>query len=425
MCTNPISKGDLMFQRSWIPVGLLMAVWFGGLPISTSGQGSGTSASQAAWQRHTIDDRSRGADGTRLADANGDGLPDIVTGWEQGGVTRLYVHPGSTDVKRPWPAVTVGPAANVEDAVMVDLDRDGSIDVVSSCEGNRQAILVHWGPTRERLMDANAWRTDAIPASEKRFRWMFALPVDVDGDSRVDLVAGGKDAGAELGWWKAPEKNTRDLSAWTWHPLLPIGWLMSLEAVDVDGDGDRDLLFTDRKGDTTGCFWLEHPGNDAREVTKPWSKHAVGVTGREAMFLDRGDVDGDGLEDVAIAVRPRAIVICRRLDSSGKSWAEHEIAIPESYGTSKAPAVADLDRDGRPEIVFSTEHANGERLGVGRLVNDADPFANAWTAEPISGPEGVKHDLVETIDLDADGDLDVLTCEETANLGVIWFENEL
>jgi len=41
----------------------------------------------------------------------------------------------------------------------------------------------------------------------------------------------------------------------------------------------------------------------------------------------------------------------------------------------------------------------------------------------VSGPEGVKYDLVALVDLDGDGDLDVITTEETANLGVIWYEN--
>ena len=43
----------------------------------------------------------------------------------------------------------------------------------------------------------------------------------------------------------------------------------------------------------------------------------------------------------------------------------------------------------------------------------------------ISGGAGIKFDLVELVDLDGDEDLDVLTCEESANLGVIWYENPL
>ena len=41
----------------------------------------------------------------------------------------------------------------------------------------------------------------------------------------------------------------------------------------------------------------------------------------------------------------------------------------------------------------------------------------------ISGADGIKFDRIELLDLDADGDLDVITCEERDNLGVIWYEN--
>ena len=41
----------------------------------------------------------------------------------------------------------------------------------------------------------------------------------------------------------------------------------------------------------------------------------------------------------------------------------------------------------------------------------------------IAGPPGTKFDRMELVDLDLDGDLDVITCEEAENLGVIWYEN--
>jgi hypothetical protein len=49
-----------------------------------------------------------------------------------------------------------------------------------------------------------------------------------------------------------------------------------------------------------------------------------------------------------------------------------------------------------------------------------------WRAHDISGPKGIKYDRMELLDLDADGDLDVLACEEQENgkgLGVFWHEN--
>jgi len=36
---------------------------------------------------------------------------------------------------------------------------------------------------------------------------------------------------------------------------------------------------------------------------------------------------------------------------------------------------------------------------------------------------GIKFDLIQSLDLDQDGDLDIVTCEERNNLGVIWYEN--
>jgi len=369
------------------------------------------------WRRHVIDDSSRGADGTRLGDANGDGLPDIVTGWEQGGVTRVYLNPGPSRVKSRWPSVTVGAAQSVEDAVFMDVDGDGALDVVSSCEGRRQTILIHWAPRdRQDYLKPERWRTEELPGARDRFRWMFAAPMDVDGDGQLDLLAGGKGAGSELGWWRIPKRQPRNLADWKWIRLRAMGWLMSLEPADMDGDGDLDVVFSDRKGRATGAFWLE------RRSDGNWREHLIGAGGREAMFLKRADLDADGLEDVIVAVRPRQILFCRRLDASGTRWREYPIDLPARAGDAKAPAVADFDGDGAREIVFTTERAKGKE-GVARLLPRRGPTGKDWAMKPVSGVDGVKHDLVELLDLDADGDLDVITCEEVTNLGVIWYEN--
>jgi hypothetical protein len=91
--------------------------------------------------RHAIDNTGRGADGTRWVDVNGDGLLDIVTGWEESGEIRLRLHPGHAKVREPWPGVVVGKVGSPEDAVFVDLDGDGAIDVLSSCEGGTNSRL--------------------------------------------------------------------------------------------------------------------------------------------------------------------------------------------------------------------------------------------------------------------------------------------
>jgi hypothetical protein len=389
------------------------------LPLAASsavGPGRG-----APWDLHVIDGSSRGADGVRLGDVNGDGLADVATGWEQGDVTRVYAHPGHAKAKATWPAVAVGEAPSVEDAVFVDLDEDGATDVVSCCEGSAEAIFVHWAPEdMGRRMEADQWRQAPLPASRGRMKWMFAAPMQVDSHHGVDLIAGGKGEGAQIGWFEAP-REPRRLEDWAWRPLGEAGWIMSIVPEDMDGDGDLDILVSDRKGPLRGCRWLENPGAaEARRST--WRNRFIGGQDQEAMFLRTADLDGDGLRDVLVAVREAGILWFRRLDKAGTSWEEQKIPFPGNTGTPKAVAAGDLDGDGDMDLVISCEHAAPPKSGLVWLSRSS----GTWRAREISGPRGIKFDRIELIDLDGDGDLDALTTEESDNgkgLGVIWYEN--
>ena len=250
------------------------------------------------WQRHTIDDSSDGADGVKLFDMNGDGRLDIATGWEEGGITRLYLHPGKDRVKETWPAVTVGATPAVEDAVFADMDGDGRPEIVACTEKGAEKIFVHYAPETD-LLDPKQWRQASLPAAEGRMMWMYAEPLQVDGKYGIDLVAGGKGEHAALGWFEAP-KQAADLAAWKWHEITPLGWVMSIILRDMDQDGDMDIVITDRYGALRGCRWLENPGPGARQQ-RAWKSHMIGGAGREVMFMTMADLDGDGVEEVLVA----------------------------------------------------------------------------------------------------------------------------
>jgi len=380
------------------------------------------------WPRHVIDDSSRGADGVRLRDVNGDGRPDCVTGWEEGGLTRVYLHPGNAAVRRRWPAVTVGKTPSVEDAVLVDLDGDGRTDVVSSCEGGTRTMFVHWAPhDPNRYLHEEAWTREPIPAAQNRMMWMFTIPLQVDGRNGVDLVAAGKGTNCQIGWLRCPE-NPRAVEQWTWHPISPGGWIMSLRIADMDADGDPDVLASDRRGPLRGCRWLENPGSEAA-ASGAWNNHFIGGRDHEVMFLTTADLDGDGTSDVLCATRDNGLLLFfRRGDREG--WTASAVNMPDNVGTGKAVEVGDVDRDGKPDLVFSCENARESRSGVMWLSCDRLPTEEAWTAQEISGPVGIKFDRIELVDLDGDGDLDVLACEESEplagrrrGLGVFWYEN--
>lgn len=374
-----------------------------------------------------IDDSSRGADGVKLGDLNGDGRPDIATGWEEGKITRVYLHPGTANVKEKWPAVTIGRTPAVEDAVFADLDGDGVPEVVTCCEGGTRTVFVHWAPKdRDKLLDAGQWNQQPLPESVKRMQWMFAWPMQVDGRNGIDLLAGGKGDDAEIGWFEAPA-NPRDVAGYRWHSISPAGWVMSLWQRDMDDDGDLDVVVSDRQGKLRGVRWLENPGPGAAQ-TKPWANHFLSAERQEVLSMVLADLDQDGLEDALVAVRDFRILFLRRLDKSGQRWERHPIAARFGTGNPRAVAVGDLNGDSRPDIAFTTWNAKG-RHGVLWLEHPGRPTDRFWTAHPISGTErGIKYDRIELVDMDRDGDLDLLTCEEHEGglgrgLGVIWYEN--
>jgi hypothetical protein len=394
----------------------------GAAPQAQPDRAKTSQARNRPWKRHVIDDSARGADGVRLADIDRDGRADIVTGWEESGLVRVYQNPGPSAATEKWPAVTVGRAPNVEDAVFVDLDRDGSLDVVGCSEGDTRAIFIHWAPRDpSRCFEPDQWTTERIIPSAGAMMWMFSLPVDLDGDGRVELVAGGKGPDASIGWWKIPEDPHR-LAEWRWHPLRPAGWVMSIVSHDMNDDGAQDIVFSDRKGAHSGCGWLENPGPQG-DPARSWIEHSIGGQGREMMFLAIADLDADGLADVLAAAKPKDICFFRRADRTGSHWGAETISLPDSSGNAKAVNAGDIDLDGRADLVFTCEGAGNGKSGVMWISRDRSGAGPVSQAHDISGPDGIKHDLVELLDLDGDGDSDVITCEESNRLGVIWYEN--
>jgi len=373
------------------------------------------------WRRHTIDASSRGADGVKLLDVNGDKLPDVVTGWEEGGTVRVCLHPGYDKVRDHWAGVTVGKVPSPEDAVLADLDGDGAVDVISASEGKAKRVTIHWAPqNRSQYMDPAKWTSAALAASRGR-QWMFLVPVQLDGKHGLDIIAGSKNAGGCIGWFEAPA-NPRDANAWTFHKLRDAGWIMSIRATDMNADGLADILFTDRRGPNRGASWLANPGPGPAQK-KPWKQHLIGGGDRECMFLDHADLDGDGRRDIAMGVKNRDILLFRNLDANGLSWKQNVVHMPQTAGRAKGIAIGDIDLDGKADLVFSCEGATPPKPGVMWMRHPVKTGNDQWTIHDVSGPEGVKFDLIVLIDLDNDGDLDILTCEERRNLGVFWYEN--
>jgi hypothetical protein len=293
-------------------------------------------------------------------------------------------------------------------------------------------MVVHWAPPLARYADERQWKTETLFSDGSQ--WMFAVPMDVDDQRGQDLIAGGKNTGAGIGWLERPVQP-RDIRQWTFNRLSDAGWIMSLVVRDMNRDGRPDLLVSDRRGGLSGVRWLEHPGSDAPGLRGRWTNHWIGARGREAMFLDAADLDGDGVAEIVVphyrgGDYRLSIFAMSATSSPDGAWTEHSVRYPAVSGRPKAAAVGDIDLDGRPDVVLSSEEAGGDRRGIVWLRFRDSPLLPEWDVFDVSGPEGVKFDLNLLLDVDADGDLDVINTEEANNsaggrpgLGLVWYEN--
>jgi FG-GAP-like repeat len=309
-----------------------------------------------------------------------------------------------------------------------------------------------------------------IPATvgAGHFDWVVAR--DVDGDGRVDLAVGGRvDGGngrrAGLWWLEAPRDpaQRRDLARWRVHPIDPDqtggrGFVFS----DLDGDGDADLLLANAGPDTPageeGISWYENPGPSADPPR--WARHEIyrGSELQAEAQIATGDLDGDGLEDFVTQTEAH-VYWFRRLAGSEPHW--ERVAIPKApvaRWIGRTIRLADLDGDGRLDVLGMLTHRDGElpaaKASVWWMGYRGDPRrADAWQTHVIQwGPGrtmwlrelGESWDQADVADVDGDGDLDVVADQGSwwalpgfearpfywkhthpSSVSVVWLENRL
>lgn len=387
--------------------------------------------SSPEWLVHIIDPDpdNKGPDGVRLADVNKDGRMDIVTGWEEGNQSKIYLNPGPAAIKEPWPAANImtfdlGDGFAPEDAVAADLDQDGHFDLISSSDGgisnphHGKGIRVHFSNGMYNQDAPSEWVEMQLITDST---YMFTQIWDVNQDGHADIVSGGKKG--MLSWWQAPENDKRTAANWIKHDIGDVVWVMSNIPYDIDGDGDLDIVITDRQDHGgQGAYWFEHPGHVAAMDGTPWTRHELAPT-QQALFMVIADVDGDGIEDFVMSDKD-SVTYARRTNKIGKPIV-NVINIPAKIegldnGRVKGVDVANLDNDDDMEIFVSWE-----RGIIGYLDHDGSPnVAGSWRLVD-TGIRAEKFDNIYAIDMDGDGDLDGLTTEENSGLGVVWFENPL
>lgn len=341
-------------------------------------------------------------------DVNNDGRPDVLSsGWMRRQGIWWYENPGKTGEK--WKGHELHSAEGLEGMVIGNLSGKSDKDVLVNYFARRPGRGLIWF----EHIDEAPWYKEHVLGPEFVGVRHGAGIGDINGDGRNDVVTPD-------GWFEAPPKPTEE--PWIWHPDYqftaygadnrPGGAGLPMLVTDANGDGLNDIIIGSDHG--YGLAWFEQKMENGK---RSFVKHWIETEYPTFHTMTLADLDGDG--------KPELITGKQLLAHNGADVGAYEPAFVFYYkfekgrferhiityshltpyfgpGSSNEPPpnyvvglgmnlqVADMDGDGRPDIVipsrsglyvFFNKGYTQRTRGVNYLpARESYPSHKAWEA---------------------------------------------
>jgi RHS repeat-associated protein len=292
-------------------------------------------------------------DGMRVADVNGDGLPDIISG------SAAYLNTGAGWTSSPSWTSPAAFSTNGQDTGVriVDVNGDGLPDIISG--------------SAAYLNNGSGWTASSVWTSPVPFAasgvGLGAIIADVNGDGLPDIISSGAAyINNGNGWTNNP----------AWNPPLPFaadgGVDNGTRVADVNGDGLPDILsgYTDASGVAQYAAYINNGNGWTSDPT--WDPPAPFMTnGGWDSGMRFADVNGDNLPDIIagfsdVSGNPRFAAYT----NNGHGWTQDTAWNPPAIfdtdgGYDAGMRIADVNGDGLPDIISgSTDFQNNSNFAA-------------------------------------------------------------
>jgi subtilisin family serine protease len=334
-----------------------------------------------------------------VADLDGDGSPEIVAANDQ---NQVFVFRANGTLWAGWPktlSYSIGTRVAVD-----DVNGDGTKEIIITTTG------------RVAVVNTSGAYLPGWPVYLNGAGTTPAAIGDVDGDGQKDIVV-ATDAGptnlyvisatgvVKPGWPRAI------------NPTLPSNYTASSYPAlgDLDGDGKLEVVI----GSTDGqVYALRYDGSNL--AGWPRATKAARVNSPAV-----GDIDGDGLPEVVAGnyyvieggVYSNYLFAWHGDGTPLAGWpVKYDKTISSTYFGFGAPALVDLDQDGRADVLVSSDANANTPFALNAYKSDGTKVAGFPKATLSIGADSTNTAAVA--DLDGDGALELAWIDSRFNIFV-------
>gem|GEM_PF-1351202 len=360
--------------------------------------------------QETIDQGQSGLMSVHACDLDGDGDADVLSLSRNDKEASWYENQGN-GVFGPQQVIPITVTFSAISIAGSDMDSDGDLDVLIA-----SSPLIAWV---ENTGGANFGATHSVSIDASGVGVISAA--DIDGDGDVDVLATLASTRPRVVWYEyVGPGNGWNGGEYNWERKVTYGVSGTGEAmaVDLDGDGDSDALFATPLNYMVA--WCENlGGGNFGDPTSGANKQVISQDAQGANSVDAADLDSDGDLDVLSASHKDDKVswyenVGKGNGTNGGSFGPQQNLSTKATGASGV-LTGDLDSDGDADVLaiapFDMAINWYENLGGGAFAPGALVYGAA------NGPTNI-----HVADLDGDGDPDVLSTTWN-DLKVSWYEN--